>query len=457
MASDVDAKGLVGQYFRVYESRHENADGLEADMFFVMVDEATFDDRFEALEKQVRELDPDLTLVYRREGGEDVLYLFRRPPPKPIRTGLHITLFLLTLLTTTLAGTVLAAGYRNGGQAGTLWTVGNVTSGILWFAVPLMLILGIHESAHFLAARRHGLRATFPYFLPLPPIGLLPIGTLGAFISLRDPLPDRKALFDVGASGPLAGFAVAIPVVVVGALMTQAGAVGIPDLGTPEFPDSTDYEVVLEDRDTAILTFVGSNTTVAFSVIAPDVQDTWTYTGTLVLDGEGTKTETFTGKVEPGQVDRRTVTIPSGMEAKLTIEWDDGLISFGDPLLLVALDAWLGDDEHLSHPLFIAGWVGLLLTGINLLPAGQLDGGHVARAILGDRMRYAAYGAMALLLWLGLRFDAWILMAAFVLLMGVNHPPPLNDRTQLDPKRRVWAGITIAVLVLTFVPVPIHF
>jgi len=114
------------------------------------------------------------------------------------------------------------------------------------------------------------------------------------------------------------------------------------------------------------------------------------------------------------------------------------------PTILTAqemLDKAFHNDGYLTHPTFFAGWVGLLVTGINLLPASQLDGGHVARAVLGERMKWAAYAAVAGLVYLALRFQSWMLMAIFILLMGVQHPPPLNDRTGLDLKRKVLAAV----------------
>jgi hypothetical protein len=188
------------------------------------------------------------------------------------------------------------------------------------------------------------------------------------------------------------------------------------------------------------------------------VDGDWAYTAKAdLLQADGThRIEELDGKLAPGGKDRRTLAMPEGtQEATVTFTWEDGLIRFGDPLFVVALDQVFHNDDYLTHPTFFAGWVGLLVTGINLLPASQLDGGHVARAVLGDKMKWAAYAAVAGLVYLALRFQSWMLMAVFILLMGVQHPPPLNDRTGLDLKRKVLAGVVLVIFALTFIPRPI--
>jgi membrane-associated protease RseP (regulator of RpoE activity) len=290
----------------------------------------------------------------------------------------------------------------------------------------------------------------------------MPIGTLGAFISMKDPLPDRRALFDVGASGPLAGFLVAVPVILLGAWLTGAVGEPLPDIGRPEIAldvPASAFDQSESGRTVVHVTNPGGNaTTLSFTVTAPgDADGPWKYTAQADLPSDaGARTEKVTGKLDPGASERRTLALPEGTrEATLTFTWEDGLLRFGDPLLVKGLDRVFDNGAYLTHPTFFAGWVGLLVTGINLLPASQLDGGHVARAVLGDRMRWAAYAAVGGLVYLALRFNSWFLMAVFILLMGVQHPPPLNDRTGLDTKRKVLAAVVLVVFVLTFVPQPI--
>jgi membrane-associated protease RseP (regulator of RpoE activity) len=464
MLPAADLRRLVERHFRVYDASEEGHRGqVAARLYCIVVKPGEFDARFEAFRADLKAADPEALAFVRREGGEDILFVADRPPASPRRLRIHLVLFLLTLLTTVTAGAIYWHGYADVDKDWS-WAVfvspTHLWWGFLTFALPLLLILGIHETAHFVAARRHGLRATLPFFLPVPPM-LMPIGTLGAFISMKDPLPDRRALFDVGASGPLAGFAVAVPVIILGAWLTGVVGAPLPDLGRPEIEVDAAAATLDESesgRTVVRIPVTGNATSLSFSVRAPpDADGSWQYEATAELQGDGRdRTESVGGELEPGGQERRTLALPEGTSsATLTFTWEDGLLHFGDPLLVVALDLAFDNDGYLTHPTFFAGWVGLLVTGINLLPASQLDGGHVARAVLGDRMRWAAYAAVAGLVYLALRFQSWILMAVFILLMGVQHPPPLNDRTGLDAKRKVLAGVVLAVFLLTFVPRPI--
>ncbi|MGB0653319.1 MAG: site-2 protease family protein [Thermoplasmatota archaeon] len=456
-----DVRALVERHFRVYDHRQDRLPGgAPAQLFYLMFTPSEFDVKYAALEKELRAADPDLLFFVRHDGGEDILIVTERAPVKATPNRVNAVLLGLTLLSTAAAGAMVWSLYdapEDDFSWANLVDPAHLAWGSLTFALPLMAILGVHEMAHYIAARRHGLRSSLPFFIPMPPV-LFPIGTLGAFISLRDPLPDRKALFDVGASGPLAGFAVAIPVVILGAFLTSSHAVEVPELATPEFPASTEYLVTFQERDTAILTWVApENGTSTYSAVAPDRDDyALEHKVRFTLEGGETVTDDVRTTLAPNETATWTLEIPANVtKAEVRLTWDDGLIEFGDPLLVTALDPFFDNADYLTHPTFFAGWVGLLITGINLLPAGQLDGGHVARAVLGERTRIAAYLAIGLLFYLGFTFGSWLLMAAFILITGLHHPPPLNDRTSLDMKRKVLAGIVLAVLVLTFVPRPI--
>ena len=140
------------------------------------------------------------------------------PPPRPKRLLLHAGLFLATFLTTTAAGAIYVHGQKGGGSV--LDAILPIADG-LSYSGPLMLILLAHELGHYLVARRHGVDASLPYFIPLPPPFLL--GTMGAVIGMRDVTSDRKKLIDIGAAGPLAGLLVAIPVIWYGLRHSQIG------------------------------------------------------------------------------------------------------------------------------------------------------------------------------------------------------------------------------------------
>ena len=462
MMPAADLRRLVERHFRVYDvSEEANRGEVMARLYCILVKPEEFDAKFAAFRDELKAADPEAIPFVRREGGEDILFVASRPPVAQRKLTLHAVLFFLTVVTTVTAGAIYWHGYNDADKAwdwSVMWSPTHLAWGFLTFALPLLLILGVHETAHYVAARRHGLRATLPFFLPVPPM-LMPIGTLGAFISLKDPLPDRKALFDVGASGPIAGFLVALPVIIFGAWLTGFVAEPLPDIGRPELAADVAYTVVHPESGTAILHLLDTNGTVSFVVSAPpDVEGEWAYTAQAdLLQSDGShRTQETKGTLEAGGQERRTLAMPNGtQEASVTFTWEDGLIRFGDPLLVVALDTVFDNDDFLTHPTFFAGWVGLLITGVNLLPASQLDGGPVARAVLGDKMRWAAYIAVAGLVYLALRFQSWMLMAVFILLMGGQHPPPLNDRTGLDLKRKILAGVVLLVFALTFIPRPI--
>jgi membrane-associated protease RseP (regulator of RpoE activity) len=352
----------VGRYFPVYETR-VTPNSL---VLLVHIDAATLEDRFDRLRQ-------DLWAQYyipqvRYDRGEHVIEVVRRPARPGWSSITNLVLLFLTVATTVTAGAFLWVAYTGGSTLGApdfLW-------GGIFFGLPLMAILGLHELAHFVTARRHHVDASLPYFIPVPPPFIL-FGTFGAFISLREPIPNKKALLDIGASGPLAGFAVSIPVTLLGMYLSAHGPVlSVANCG-PSF---------------------------------------------------------------------------------LGVSYGNFLI--GESFLWFVLGKFLPITSVALHPVELAGWVGLLVTAINLLPAGQLDGGHVFRALLGERARYVSYAAVVLLFGLGVfLYNGWIIFAFLILFLGMRHPPPLNDLTPLDlPRKLVGLGV-VAILVTGFVLVPI--
>jgi len=268
---------------------------------------------------------------------------------------IHVVLFFTTLLTTTIAGS-LQAGVNPFADPRLL------VRG-LPFSATLMGILLVHEMGHFVLSRVHGVAATPPYFIPGPPF---PIGTFGAFIRMRTPT-NRRALFDVGAAGPWAGFLVAIPAVLYGLTLSEVRPLGGQAGG-----------LVLGDS-------------LIFSALAR-----------LALG------------VSPAEV---------------TI---------------------------LLHPIALAGWFGLFVTFLNLLPVGQLDGGHVVYALIGHHHWWVARAALGVIVALALLgWHGWIMWGVLVVMIGLDHPPTLDD-TPLDPRRRLAAWLTIALFALTFMAVPIQ-
>ncbi|MCS7251694.1 MAG: site-2 protease family protein [Anaerolineae bacterium] len=300
--------------------------------------------RFEAL---------GYTPLLRRDGQTDqVIAQAGVPRPSRPQPWVNLVLFLATVITTIWAGALY-------GSEGTL----DLRQGIA-FATALLLILSVHEMGHYVAARLHHSEVTLPYFIPVPPlIGML--GTFGAFIQIRSPMRNRKALFDISVAGPLAGLAVALPVLIYG-LMT--------------------------------------------SPVVP-------LRGVVALEGNS------------------------------ILYWSLKALIFGRPLPGDGYDVQL-------NVLAWAGWIGLLVTGFNLLPLGQLDGGHIMYAMLGRTAWRVSEISVFALLALGLRWPGWFLWAFMPMLTGLRHPPPLNDITPLDPIRQAIGWLTWVLFLLIFVPVP---
>ena len=356
----------VSRFFPIYETRVTPVSLV----LLVHADPATIEDKFDALRQDLwpKFYVPQLHYA----GGEYSVEIVRRSQ-RGSGWGFWVNLALLgaTIVSTTFAGVFLWLAYV--GRATLIPT--DFLWGGIYFAAPLLAILGLHELAHYVVARHHHVEASLPYFLAVPPPYLI-FGTFGAFISLREPIPSRKVLFEIGAAGPLAGFVVAIPVTIAGMFLS---------LHSP--------------------------------VLSP------TNCGPTILG----------------------------------VNYGDLLI--GLPLVWQGLAAFVPNAAAIIslHPLALAGWVGLLVTSINLLPAGQLDGGHVFRALFRDRSRYVSYAAVIFLALIGFLtlYLGWLLFAGLIILLGVRHPPPLNDVSPLGLRRYVIGALVVAVLIGGFVLVPI--
>ncbi|GAB4570898.1 MAG: site-2 protease family protein [Anaerolineae bacterium] len=288
-------------------------------------------------------------------GGGPLRRLIRASGRSPL--WLHGALLVATIASTIYAAAVLllsgeldfGAALRAGGP----------------FALTLLFILGVHEMGHYVAARHHRVKVTLPFFIPLPVPGSL--GTLGAVIFIRSALKTRRALFDVGISGPLAGMVVALPLFVIGLLL-------------PPIPFGAPINLIF-----------------------------------------------------------RGVGVPP------LLQW------IGDPLVEGSVSRAI-----LLHPVALAAWFGVLLTALNLLPLGQFDGGHVAYALWGRRAWLLAYAVFGGLITVGLLYwPTWFVWAVLAMLTGLRHPPPHDDITPLDIRRKVLGWATIALFLLIVVPQPI--
>ncbi len=241
---------------------------------------------------------------------------------------------------------------------------------------------------HYVLARRYRVSATLPYFIPFP----FGPGTLGAVIRMRSPLPSRRAALDIGAAGPLAGLAVALPLLVWGLAHSEVLEIASSNAGS--FPESP----------LALLRALAEGRTIALggAEILGDSAITWA-AARLVH-----------GALPPGH-------------------------------------------DVLLHPVALAGWLGLLVTTLNLVPAGQLDGGHVLYAMLGPRRALAVSRAVSVGLLVAGILLSWNWLVWWALtraVSGVRHPPSLLEEP-LDPARRALAMLCLALFAATFVPVPV--
>jgi Zn-dependent protease len=289
-----------------------------------------------------------------QEDGDRVALLIAPPLPaaKPSRLWVALLLFALTV-----ASTVFVGGFTETGLD--LWRG-------LGFSAALLGILLAHELGHFFVARREGVAVSYPFFIPMP---IFLLGTMGAFIAIKEPVPNRRALLAIGIAGPLAGLVVAIPVLFLGLSLSEVRQV-VPTPGSFTEGNSLIYAAV------KILTF---------------------------------------GRFLPGG----------------------------------------GEDVYL-HPVALAGWAGLLVTGLNLLPAGQLDGGHVFYALFGPRAaQVMSMVVAAALLGLGFLWSGWFLWAVLIAVLGQQRSPLLNEVSPLSGRWRALAVLGLIVFVLVFTPVPI--
>jgi membrane-associated protease RseP (regulator of RpoE activity) len=304
------------------------------------------------------------TPILRREGGTDIV-VAQRGVSRLARFNplINIGLFIATVFTTLLAGAGFAgasplAALSAALRTGDLLSVVSAFAAGMPFAGTLLFILGVHEMGHYVAARLHGVQVTLPYFIPMP---FSILGTFGAFIQMKSPVENRKALFDVGLAGPLAGFVVAVPLMIVGLLQSEI----VPRT--------------------------------AQGVIGSSVLVRW------LVD----------------------LVVPHAANQAVALS-----------------------------PIAIAAWFGLLVTGINLLPLGQLDGGHIAYAVLGRATRPLAYATFAGLIFMGFTWSGWWTWAVLSMLMGLSHPEPLNDITPLDAGRKFLGLLTLVLFFLVITPKP---
>ncbi|MDD3753880.1 MAG: site-2 protease family protein [Methanobacterium sp.] len=302
--------------------------------------------RPESFQELARELDKNGFIPFiNPEGYNYKINIAKKPEKGESRIIFNIILFMATICTTLFAGYVLGKG--------DIWQA-------IAFSASLLGIIGAHETAHYLAARKHGVNATLPYFIPAPTI----IGTFGALINVKSPIPNRKALFDLGYSGPLAGFLVAIPIILIGLNLSTLGA----------------------NTDTSML------------FLPPPIMELLTF-----------------------------LTAPTAT---------------GDQILLL-------------HPVAFAGWVGIIVTMLNLMPVAYLDGGHIVRSLFGPNFhKIVSIVGVVITSILGWYFMALLML--FIFFIGKGHPGAQDNISSLDRKRKIIAVLIMIIFILCLSPAPIN-
>ena len=359
----------------------------------------------------------NITPLFRREkdGGQVILLIPRRPDPKPARVWINVLLFILTVFSVMLAGAQPSDPVPPNfwGQATVL--LHSIFSG--WpFALSLLGILVTHEFGHYLMSRYHKTQATLPYFIPLP---FSILGTMGAAIVMQGTPKNKRILFDIGVAGPLAGLIVAIPVLWLGLSFSK-----VDTITNMVYP-------ALKPGESAYC----SN---------PNFLSNGTYTCSEDNFFEGNSLFYLGIKyLKFGQL----LPAPVSYNGQSKMVYWARYFFTGHPIPMNGKDVMI-------DPVAFAGWAGLLVTMLNLVPVGTLDGGHVVYSLFGDKAAKAFPFILVLLGLLGFFWTGWWLWAVLLLWLGRVRAEPLDQITELDPVRRVIAVITLILFVLVFVPAP---
>jgi membrane-associated protease RseP (regulator of RpoE activity) len=352
-------------------------------------------DSAEAYDRLAQSLAPyEITPMFRMDGERHAVLLVPGViRPKPSKTSVNVILLALTALSVIFAG--MLYGYV-GPQPHSIeeWIAGMLQSlpNGLAFAASLMAILLAHEFGHYLAGRYHKTHVTLPYFIPFP---LSPFGTMGAFIQLKEPPRNKRILLDIGIAGPIAGLVVAIPVLLLGLSLSKLDTIQV----------SAGQVFTLEGNSLLYLL-------AKYAVFGQLLPHPSSY-----------------GDVSP------------------LIYWVRYFFT-SQPMPV-------GGTDVMIHPVAWAGWAGLLVTALNLVPAGQLDGGHVMYVLLGKRARLLWPVIMGALILLGFVWSGWWLWALLIFFLGRLYAEPLDQITRLDPPRTAVAILGIVLFLLVFTPVPL--
>jgi membrane-associated protease RseP (regulator of RpoE activity) len=331
---------------------------------------------YQTIQENIKEKFSNRFLVVFQEGLKDKPFFALVPNPeakqtkdtseKLVRPLLALGLLIITLFTTTVVGSEIAGVSLEAVQENPSLLLQGLP-----YSIALITILGIHETGHYFITQRYGIKATLPYFIPVPFF----LGTFGAYIQMRSPVPNRKALFDISVAGPLAGLIASLPALIWG--LSQSEIIPLSD-------------------ESSILNFDSLNP--RFSLLL-------------------------------------------SILAKLAIGNDLS------PGMVIDL-----------HPVAVAGFIGVVVTALNLMPVGQLDGGHIVHAMFGQKTGAVIGQVSRLLVFiLAIAEPGFLLWAIILLFMPVVDEPALNDVSDLDNKRDLIGMVCLVLLVLILLPIPATF
>jgi membrane-associated protease RseP (regulator of RpoE activity) len=373
-------------------------------------------DSAEAYDRLADALRPyEITPLFRVEDGRQTIVLIQGiSHPKPGRIRINIILFILTVVSVLFVGSL--SSYQGPVPNDAL---GQITTLLLhlwvgWpFAASLLGILLAHEFGHYFAGRYHKTAVSLPYFLPMP---VPPLGTMGAFIQMKERPKNTRILFDIGVAGPLAGLVVAIPVLILGLALSKVGPV----------------------KDSSYVKTAGQPDACA-NTAGPG--QSYSCPGDDFMEGNSPLYLALKYLVKG-----RPLPTPTRYDIAPVAYWLRYMFT-GHPIPLGGLDVNL-------HPVALAGWAGLLVTFLNLIPAGQLDGGHVLYSIFGARVNRILPVILVITALLGFFWAGWWLWTFLIFVLGRAHAEPLDQITPLDPRRKAVALLMLLIFLLVLTPVP---
>jgi len=349
---------------------------------------------YDQLEPEFRKV--DCTLFLDEESGQHVVLavpgLIQVTPSNP---WINLLMFVLTLTSVFYVGVLNAASYNisEGMHGPDIILTQDFPLAVLYSA-SIMSILLAHEFGHYLVARYHKTAVTLPYFIPFP----TSLGTMGAFIRLKEPPRNKRVLLDIGLAGPIAGLIVAIPVLLIGLSLSNVGQL-------PVAPSQTEVSLM---EGNSILYLAAK----------------------YIVTGEFLPAPVDFGGVHP--------------------------LLYWARYVLIGMPLPYGGRDVMLHPMAWAGWAGLLVTALNLIPAGQLDGGHVVNVLFGRRaIKFWPYIVTGLCL-MGIVWTGWFIWAGLIYFLGRTYARPYDSITALDKRRKALAVFGLILFVLVFIPIPLQ-